>query len=241
MIRYQSQNQISIEEFTTPFQQNLRSDNRWVKLSKIIPWDDMVTAYYKALSEDQGRPGIDGRRIIGALIIKHKLNLSDEETVLQIQENAYLQYFLGYNSYEEKPVFSPTLFVEIRKRLGNEAYDEMQNSIISMAFEAKENKSPRQLKKQNDDDNSTPGARSSSNKEQPSHKGKLLMDATVAEQQIKYPNDLELLNDSRQICETLIDQLYPMTSLDKKPGHIARLPEMNIWPWPSKKGKAEKF
>src|SRR3989339_1571888 len=116
MIRYQSQNQISIEEFQTPFQLKLNSQNRWVKLSRMLSWDELATIYYQVMSTDQGRPGIDARRIIGAMIIKHKLVLSDEETVMQIQENPYLQYFLGYTSYEAEPVFSPTLFVEIFKK-----------------------------------------------------------------------------------------------------------------------------
>ncbi|VXD22689.1 transposase (fragment) [Planktothrix paucivesiculata PCC 9631] len=32
---------------------------------------------------------------LGALIIKEKLGISDRETVEQIKENPYLQYFIG--------------------------------------------------------------------------------------------------------------------------------------------------
>jgi len=248
MIRYQSQNQISIEEFKTPFQQKLISDNRWVKLSRIIPWDDLATAYNKALSKDQGRPGIDARRIIGALIIKHKLNLSDEETVLQIQENAYLQYFLGYSTYEEKLVFSPTLFVEIRKRIGNEQFDEMHSSIIKLAFQSKRNKpGPRHRKdhlKDNDSDNDGDSSSSTSNSvgnEEPQNKGKLLMDATVAEQQIKYPNDLELLNDSRMLSEEIIDLLYPLSGLNKKPRTYRRVARKDYLGTAKQKNKNKKI
>ena len=53
-------------------------------------------------------------------------------------------------------------------------------------------------------------------REEPEKKGKLLMDTTVAEQRIKYPN-LELLSDARRICETIIDNLYPFTGLSVKP------------------------
>ena len=37
--------------------------------------------------------------MIGAVIIKHKLCLSDRETVTQIQESPYLQYFVGLPGY----------------------------------------------------------------------------------------------------------------------------------------------
>jgi len=68
MIRYRSQNQISIEEFQTPFQLKLDSQNQWVKLSRILPWDKLATIYYQAMSTVQGKPGIDARRIIGEMM-----------------------------------------------------------------------------------------------------------------------------------------------------------------------------
>jgi len=56
----------------------------------------------------QGRPTKDARLVIGAVIIKHKLCLSDEETVAQIQENPYLQYFVGLADYQmEAPLLMP--------------------------------------------------------------------------------------------------------------------------------------
>ena len=59
-----------------------------------------------------------------AQVDKHKLTLSDEETVLQIQENTYLQYFIGFSSYKDQPPFAPSLFVDIRKRIGVEVFTE---------------------------------------------------------------------------------------------------------------------
>jgi len=51
----------------------------------------------------EGRPSKPASLVIGAMIIKHKLNLSDEETVMQIQENPYLQYFCDYKTYDDSP------------------------------------------------------------------------------------------------------------------------------------------
>lgn len=180
MVRYKSNNQISIEDFSTPFQQKLRSDNRWVKLSKIIPWDRLAAIYSKTMTEDFGRPGIDPRRVIGAMVIKHKLNLSDEETVLQIQENAYLQYFLGYSTYEEEPVFAPSLFVEIRKRIGAEKFDEMNRAIIETALARK--KPAKRREKSSSKGSGPKGGEPKKDTEESANSGKLIMDATVAEQ-----------------------------------------------------------
>jgi len=64
-----------------------------------------------------GRLSIKPRVAIGALIIKHYKHMSDEDTIQDIQENPYLQYLLGYSSYQFKPCFDPSLFVTIRRRL----------------------------------------------------------------------------------------------------------------------------
>jgi IS5 family transposase len=40
--------------------------------------------------------------------------------------------------------------------------------------------------------------------------GKLILDATVAEQAIRYPTDLGLLNEAREISELIIDKLHPL-------------------------------
>ena len=82
MIRYKSNRQLTLEGFDLPFGGKLNPENRWVKWSRTIPWDDLATGYYQAMDGSRGRPCKDARLIIGAVIIKHKLNLSDEETVL---------------------------------------------------------------------------------------------------------------------------------------------------------------
>lgn len=236
MIKYQSQNQLSIEEFDTPFQQELNSANRWIKLSRIIPWDELSAIYHKAMSTDYGRPGIEARRIIGALILKHKLVISDEETVLQIQENAYMQYFLGYTSYEAEPVFSPTLFVEIRKRLGNDKFNEMSMAIINIAFSSRK----RVAKKSKTSVVEQSGLENKEAVEMEENKGKMLLDATVAEQAIKYPNDLELLNDCREQSQQIIDKLFKLTELKIKPRTYRRIARKEFLSTAKKKSKSNK-
>ncbi|MBK8471450.1 MAG: transposase [Sphingobacteriales bacterium] len=51
----------------------------------------------------QWSPVASGRLVLGALIIKHYLNISDAETILQIQENPYLQYFVGLGVFQKAP------------------------------------------------------------------------------------------------------------------------------------------
>ena len=87
-------------------------------MSEYIPLDDLTEAYFEGFSTTQGRPTQDARLVIGAVIIKRKLWLSDPETAAQIQENPYLQYFVGLPGYQLEAPFVPSLFVEIRKHMG---------------------------------------------------------------------------------------------------------------------------
>ena len=59
MIRYKSSRQISLEGFHFPFGGKLNPENRWVKWSEAIPWDELAVGYYKNMSAIKGRPGKD--------------------------------------------------------------------------------------------------------------------------------------------------------------------------------------
>jgi hypothetical protein len=65
MIKYISENQLSIEEFKTPFQAKLNPDNRWVQLSKVVPWDKFASVYMSMMNTGFGRPGISPRIVLG--------------------------------------------------------------------------------------------------------------------------------------------------------------------------------
>ena len=81
MIRYIPQSQLTLEGFDTPFSQHLDKDNRWVKLAATIPWDKLANIYYRKMDTDFGAPSLSARMVIGAVIIKHMLNIDDREVV----------------------------------------------------------------------------------------------------------------------------------------------------------------
>ncbi len=188
MVRYISEKQLSIEEFKTPFQTKLSPDNRWVKLSQVVPWDKFASAYMTMMNNGFGRPGVSPRIVLGALIIKHLEKLDDRGVILAIQENIYMQYFVGLKEFTIDPVFDPSLFVEIRKRVGHKFFDSLNRDLIRSVSEKKDNKHNKK-KKENDDD-------------EPENKGKMQADATVADQYITYPTDNGILNESRKKCES---------------------------------------
>ncbi len=107
----------------------------------------LADSYYQTLSVKQGRPAKDARLVIGAVIIKHKLCLSDEETVDQIQENPYLQYFVGLPGYQTEAPFVPSLFVEIRKRMGQAMFDAFHGAVIEAVEKQKPKVSPNPIRR----------------------------------------------------------------------------------------------
>lgn len=244
MIRYQSQYQIPIEEFRTPFEIKLSKENRWAKLAAVLPWDALAKIYYRRMSKKKGRPSVNARIIIGALIIKHKEVLADVPTIVAIQENVYQQYFLGLTQYQYEPVFDASLFVTIRKRIGVEAFDAMVlemmrvveaipktispaivNEHVSSTNDPEahqpsaENISPRELDNTqvSDEKNTDVQKQTTTTEPSPSNQGTLIVDMTVAPADIAYPTDIELLNTAREKTEQLIDVLHGYSSQKIKP------------------------
>lgn len=263
MIRYTSSCQLSLEEFKTPFQLSLDPSNRWVKLAAKMPWDKLASIYHKTLSSDQGAPAIDARVVIGAFVIKHKMKLDDRETIEYIRENMYVQYFLGLSNYTFQDVFDRSLFTTLRYRLGADKFDQMSASLIATAFELPNDQSENnesiesELKDISQPTDTTDSVEIKEEAQQPAQqiekeetectvveapkaKGKLKLDATVADQMIKYPTDLDLLNDSREQSERLIDALCKKLEVEKKPRTYRRKARQNYLCLAKKKKKSSK-
>ena len=202
MVSYTSQNQLTLDLFEQPFIDSLDSENRWVKLASIVPWDHLASIYSHKLNSGMGRKSVDVRMVIGALIIKYKKNYDDRETVQSIQENPYLQYFCGMKRFSTQRPFDPSLFVDIRKRLGGVEFDKFNCLLIEKSEEIKPHQG--RIKHKSKPDLSE----NEKNDNLPSNKGTLKIDATVADQEIKYPTDLGLLNEGRENLERIIDLLH---------------------------------
>ncbi len=95
----------TIEKFELPFEGQLAENNRWVIMANLIPWSEFEDEYAKNFPVEMGAPAKSFRTAIGALIIKERLGISDRETVEQIRENPYLQYFIGLSSYSNEAPF----------------------------------------------------------------------------------------------------------------------------------------
>lgn len=190
-----NEKQLTLVDFYLPFGGKLSASNRWVRLAKMIPWDQFEESYSSKLSQSgHGPPALSVRMALAALIIKERLGITDEECVEQICENPYLQYFCGLKEFTTKPSFHPTMFVHFRKRFPADVLVRINEVIVAKANEGSEKDN-----KDNDDDSENPKA---------TNKGKLLLDATCVPADITYPTDLKLLNSAREKSEQIIDVLH---------------------------------
>ena len=236
---YVSPSQGVLSCFGMPFSGSLSADNRWVVLAGLLPWDVLVSIYMKQMNNSKtGAGSINPRVVLGSMIIKHICDLSDRETIQQIQENVYMQYFIGYSNFSNAAPFDPSLFVEIRKRLGMEQINAINERIIHFVQEKFEkHEKPKKstdlpsdcdvkaeiadenTEKTNNElsdtvekpENSSDNVENSEevkNIETIVNRGSMIIDATVCPQDIAYPTDLNLLNDAREKSEELIDFLY---------------------------------
>jgi len=151
-----------------PFGGKLNERNRWLRISELIPWEELEKEYAKYFS-DVGRPASDAQLIIGLLLLKHMTGLSDDGVVAEVLENPYMQAFCGFEQFVTEELLDPSTLTKMRERLGLEFFKELERKTYEVLIERKIIKA----------------------------KG-MIVDATVFPEEIKYPNDVGLLNDVRE-------------------------------------------
>jgi transposase, IS5 family len=167
----------------------LNPTNRWIQLAHILPWSDLIETFNQKIKTIEMTIEFNSRVIIGTLIIKEKLQLSDEETIQIISENPYMQYFLGLEFYRPEAMLSLLSLIEFSENVDKEVFDELKTYIFS---KAKTNLTLEKTSKNSD------------------KQGNLKIVQTEAEQYMKFPIDLELVNAAREQTEDIIDFLYDL-------------------------------
>jgi hypothetical protein len=196
---YQEQeNQVSIYEFLTPWNGHLNPNNRWIKLAKIIPWEEIEKEYASKFTSFKGNVAKPARLAFGSLFVQAMLDLRDRECAESIAENPYIQYFLGFSEFQSNPPVSASTFVYFRKRIKAEGMSRINDILCGID--------------KDDDNHQDPPEEGGDNG------GTLILDATCAPQDIRYPTDLTLLNEAREILERYITKVFqPFRGQFKKP------------------------
>lgn len=192
-------NQIGFSDFGQPVGMKMNPQNRWVEKADSIPWEEIEPRYSQLFTNKKGNVAKPLRLALGACIIQGEYGFSDEETALMIQEHPYLQFFCGFAEYKDEPPFDPSLMVYFRKRLTPEVLGEINEMIIQKV----QKQETEDVCEDNDDQND-------------GNSGTLIVDASCAPSDIRYPTDTALLNEARENSEEIIDQLH-QPGLKEKP------------------------
>lgn len=175
----------------------LDCNNEWIRDANRLPWKVWESQYSAIFSTTTGNVAKPSRMVIGSLIIQQRMGFTDRELVKQIQENPYYQYFIGNESFQHKPPFAATLLVEWRKRI--------DVSFVIKANDALCDAMPKKRKLQ----------RSFGASDRGTFIATQICDATVAPQNIRFPQDTSLLNEARQKLENMIDWFCSEYELEK--------------------------
>ena len=95
-------------------------DSRWIvdclaRVSLLIGGARVDETYVPLFNPTTGAPAKPVRLLFGTFFIKQRLGFTNEETVEQIRENAFMQFFLGFTGYSSKALFDPSMMVHFRK------------------------------------------------------------------------------------------------------------------------------
>ena len=201
MYKSSDKSQSSFLDFNQPMGLHMNPDNRWIRMADAIPWEVFEKKYRRLFKVKTGNVAKPLRTALGALIIQKKFQYSDRELVEQITENPYLQYFIGLPGYQEEPPFDASTLVLFRKRINAQMIAEVNEYLLS------------NQNKKDDDDNPKPPTGGGTpddvpSNSEPDNEGTLIVDATCAPVNIRYPQDVSLLNEAREKLETIIYRFH---------------------------------
>ena len=189
--------------FNQPIGLHMNPENRWIKMADSIPWEIFEEKYSRLFKGKNGRVAKPLRLALGSLIIQTKYQYSDRELVEQLTENPYYQYFIGLPGYQEEAPIDASTLVLFRKRLKMDIIMEANEYILASSKE-------KQVKDEKDDDHTNPpsgsgdGGIKADSDQKSENKGTLMLDATCAPSNIRYPQDFSLLNEAREKLEAII-------------------------------------
>ena len=165
------------------FQAKLNPKHELLILAARIDWErlrDELEPYYSNI----GRAGKPVRLMVGAHILKHMHNLSDEEVAKRLSGDIYWMAFCGIDEPFTDPDWSPldpSTMTNFRKRIGPEGVQKVEEIIRDQLLEEKRISPKAQF-----------------------------VDKTAMEKNVAYPTDTNLLDQGRR---RLIDGLKKLKAL----------------------------
>lgn len=160
----------------------LNSKHKLYKLKELIDWDDLENQVIQIVNVDQlGRERKSLRVMLGITMLQAMYNFSDCLTSETFTENAYWQYFCGYEYIDTKLSVSESAIRRFRQELGEEGYNFILKELTKVGLRVG-------AYKKKDLDSA-------------------IIDTTVQIKNIKHPHDAYLLGKAREEVVKLTHRL----------------------------------
>jgi len=192
--------QMTFEDFNQSCGMKLNVRDEWIVVANSIDWAAVESKYMEFFPSKRGRPALNARMSLGALIIQHKAKLSDRNLVKEVARNPYYQYFIGLESYQTKCPFGHGVLPELRKRFGMEFLVAVNETLLKSAKPTPEHAGEKE-------DKPSPNG----------NLGTMILDATCSPSNIRFPQDFSLLNEAREKLDGMIDKLHAMVDEPRRP------------------------
>ena len=148
-----------------------------------------------------------------------------------------MQFFIGLEEFTDERAFDASLMVDFRKRFGEAGLSRISEAVALAQTEAK----PKEQEKGSSDNDASDNDSSAGNSStrdsdvnvvpekaactdsnntdsNNTNHGKLIIDATCAPADIRYPTDVSLLNEAREKTDEIIDTLHhPLVGKSRRP------------------------
>lgn len=115
----------------------LNPENELYRLAQKIDWSYFEKEFIPLYSSNKGQPPKPVRLMVGLLILQQMFNYSDENLVEKWVENAYWQFFCGYDFLQWEFPIDPSSLVRWRQRLGKEGLEKILKYSIELALSTK--------------------------------------------------------------------------------------------------------
>lgn len=119
--------------FRTGLDQILNRNHPLYVLANQIDWSVVNKRFGPLYVEDKGRPGKPTRLMVGLHYLKHTYNESDESVLDRFLENAYWQYFCGFEFFQHSLPVESSSMTRFRNRIGPSGGEELLKELIATA------------------------------------------------------------------------------------------------------------
>ena len=163
--------------FRSRLDQIINMKHELVTLAKAVSWSFIEETCGAVYADGPGMPPLPTRLMAGLAILKHTVNLSDEELCARWVANPYFQFFCGEEFFVHELPFDRSSQTRWRQRMGEERIASLLQESLSVAVRS--------------------GAMA------PRDTGRVIVDTTVQPKNVMFPTDAKLLHRAREILVRL--------------------------------------